>query len=413
MFDRLFTYPHTLARHRNGPLVNERLAYLTHLALGGLSRNGLRKTAEHILVVADKLRLANRPGETISREEIERWAAQWATRAPGTLHRKGGPNSQFHAYAIRWLKFLGRFEQPPSPPSPYAEQIAAYADYMHSEQGLSARTVSKRCQFLQRFLGHFSDAGCLREITLNQIDEALMELIARGNCARITVRTLANHLRTFFRYAEMRQWCRKGLATAIKGPRVFAQESLPSGPSWDEVQQMLATSHGDRPAEIRDHAILMLLAVYGLRGGEVRALRLEDFAWESEQFFVADTKTRRTRRYPLSRPAGEAILRYLKQVRPRSLHRNLFLTLLPPFRPMTDLWPIVGRHLRRLAPSLRHHGPHALRHACATHLMAEGHSLTEIGDYLGHRQVDSTRIYAKVDLAGLRQVAAFDLGGLL
>ena len=413
MFDRLFTYPHTLARHRNGPLVNERLAYLTHLARDGMSRNSLRKTADHILIVDDKLGLADRSGETISREEIQRWAALWATRAPGTLHRKGSPYSQFHVYAIRWLKFLGRLEQPPSPPSPYAEQIAAFADYMQSEQGLSARTISKRCQFLQRFLGRFGDAGCLREITLSQIDEALMGLITQGNCARITIQTLANHLRAFFRYAEMRGWCRKDLAPAIKGPRVFAQESLPNGPSWDEVQQMLAASQGDRPADIRDHAILMLLAIYGLRGGEVRALRLEDFDWESELFFVADTKTRRTRRYPLSRPIGEAILRYLKQVRPRSLHRNLFLTLLPPFRPMTDLWPLVGKHLRRLAPSLRHHGPHALRHACATHLMAEGHSLTEIGDYLGHRHVDSTRTYAKVDLAGLRQVATFDMGGLL
>ncbi len=71
MLDRLFTYPHTLARHRSGPLVNERLAYLTHRALGGLSQNGLRKTTKHILVVADKLRLANRLSETIRREEID------------------------------------------------------------------------------------------------------------------------------------------------------------------------------------------------------------------------------------------------------------------------------------------------------------------------------------------------------
>ncbi|MGA2032575.1 MAG: tyrosine-type recombinase/integrase [Thermoguttaceae bacterium] len=184
------------------------------------------------------------------------------------------------------------------------------------------------------------------------------------------------------------------MAGAIQGPRVFAQESLPSGASWADVQQVLAASQRDRPSDIRDHAILMLLAIYGLRGGEVRTLRLEDFDWERELLFVAGSKTRRTRRYPLSRPVGEAILRYLKEVRPRSLHRNLFLTLHPPFRPLTDLWPVVGKRLRPLAASLRHHGPHALRHACATHLMAEGHSLKEIGDYLGHRNLDSTRIYA-------------------
>jgi site-specific recombinase XerD len=80
---------------------------------------------------------------------------------------------------------------------------------------------------------------------------------------------------------------------------------------------------------------------------------------------------------------------------------------------MQVLWPIVALRLRRLGVELPHHGPHALRHACATHLLAEGLSLKEIGDHLGHSDPDATRIYAKVDIAGLRQVANMDLGGLL
>ena len=85
-----------------------------------------------------------------------------------------------------------------------------------------------------------------------------------------------------------------------------------------------------------------------------------------------------------------------------------------PFRPLrSGLWRIVARRLRPLGVSISHHGPHALRHACATRLLDQGLSLKEIGDHLGHRQPDTTRIYAKVDLAGLRRVAEFDLGGLL
>jgi len=60
-----------------------------------------------------------------------------------------------------------------------------------------------------------------------------------------------------------------------------------------------------------------------------------------------------------------------------------------------------------------HKGPHSLRHACAAHLVSEGFSLKEIGDHLGHRSAFATRIYAKVDLAGLREVANFDIGGVL
>lgn len=173
-------------------------------------------------------------------------------------------------------------------------------------------------------------------------------------------------------------------------------------------------TEGDRPADIRDRAILMLLAIYGLRIGEVVRLRLADFEWEQELLTVVCPKTRRTRIYPLNRPVGDAVLRYLKEIRPRSSHREVFLTLLCPVRPLrAERWDIVGVRLRRLGVSILHHGPHVLRHACATHLLAQGLSLKEIGDHLGHQHPDTTRIYAKVDLIGLRQVADFDLGGLL
>ena len=77
------------------------------------------------------------------------------------------------------------------------------------------------------------------------------------------------------------------------------------------------------------------------------------------------------------------------------------------------MWAVVSRQLRKRAPALKHHGPHSLRHACATRLINQGLSLKEIGDHLGHRHVEATRIYAKVDLARLRDVADFDLGELL
>lgn len=86
-----------------------------------------------------------------------------------------------------------------------------------------------------------------------------------------------------------------------------------------------------------------------------------------------------------------------------------------PFQPLGSaaLYDLVSDRLRRLGVSLPHYGPHSLRHACATRLLAEGLSMKEIGDHLGHRKADTTRVYAKVDLAGLRQVGDFDLGDLL
>jgi integrase/recombinase XerD len=129
---------------------------------------------------------------------------------------------------------------------------------------------------------------------------------------------------------------------------------------------------------------------------------------------VTRPKVRRQQFYPLSPTVGEAILYYLK-ARPHVPYREVFLTLKAPFRPPSSgsLYDVVGDRLQALGISLKHRGPHSLQHAYATRLLAEGSSMKEVGDHLGHRKTDTTRVYAKVDLAGLRQVAEFNLGGLI
>ena len=130
---------------------------------------------------------------------------------------------------------------------------------------------------------------------------------------------------------------------------------------------------------------------------------------------VARPKQRRAQEYPLVHSVGEAIVRYLQQVRPRCARREIFLTLKAPFRPLSAgaLYHLVSSRLSELSIQSQRRGPHSLRHACAGHLLAEGLSLKEIGDHLGHRSAYATRIYAKVDLVGLREVANFELGGLV
>jgi site-specific recombinase XerD len=115
----------------------------------------------------------------------------------------------------------------------------------------------------------------------------------------------------------------------------------------------------------------------------------------------------------LAASVGEALARYLK-IRPRSPHREVFLRLVAPRRPLSSIsvWWVVGPRFRALGVPLRHCGPHALRHACATHLLKQGLTLQQIGEYLGHRDLETTQMYAKVDIDGLRAVADFDLGGL-
>ena len=145
-----------------------------------------------------------------------------------------------------------------------------------SDRGARRNTIDK-------FLTQIRDAGLSLEVlTVAQVDELLIREVRDKGYSRATIQTRASSLRAFFRYAEGRGWCRSGLAAAIMVPRVFRYEGLPAGVSWDCVKKVLAAAQGDRCSDIRDRALLMLLAVYGLRAGEVVALRLEDFDWERE-----------------------------------------------------------------------------------------------------------------------------------
>jgi integrase len=157
------------------------------------------------------------------------------------------------------------------------------------------------------------------------------------------------------------------------------------------------------------------LIQYGLRRGEIVRLTLDDLDWVAETLRVTRPKMRRAQCYPLSVPAGEAILRYLRQVRPCCSHRALFLTVQAPFRPLSgpSITFMVRKRLTRQGVQLNRRGAHCLRHACASQLLSAGFTLKQIADHLGHRSMDTTRIYTKIDLHGLRQVAEIDLGGLL
>jgi site-specific recombinase XerD len=417
MFEILLKRPYALARHRHSPLAEERRRYLLHCAELGMAHNTLHQIANYLLIITKALRLGDRPDDLISPAEIEAAAIRRAKRRskPSQSKRKRRRGCVFITCATHWLKFLGRWQQPMVAPRHYADRVAAFAEYMRWERDLAPGTVTARCRVAQEFLDRLHDTQHrLEQVTPLQIDDALIRKLQEGRMSRVSIQTYVSGLRAFLRYAETKSWCRGGLANSIRGPRVFSQATLPLGPSWEEVRRLLATAEGDEPKDIRDRAILLILSMYGCRSGEVAHLRLEDIDWQREQISFTRPKSFRTQTYPLCKPVGEAIIRYLK-VRPPSAYREVFLRLLAPIAPLCgdSLWNIVGRRLRALGVILRHYGPHSLRHACATHLLEQGFSLKEIGDHLGHRRAETTRIYTKVDLIGLRQVADFDLKGVL
>ena len=417
MFSLLFSRPGADQRYLSAPLLEARLRYLTFCAAEGVGRATLKRVAFYQRAICQLMDVE--ASETFRVEQIRAAADRWILRTP-TYHARTNGNASraaFMSTAIGWLTFLGRIEQEQTSESPCPGVIAEFSDYMRSERGLSPLTIYTRCHRIEEFLRRYCpDARALRQVSIAQIDQAIAEKGTQDGCTRASIRTYAYVLRSFFSYAETRHWCAPGLAAGIIPPRVYTGERLPAGPTWDDVQRLCAGTDGDSRAQIRNRALLLLFAVYGLRVGEVRRLRLEDLDWEAEAIRVTRSKQQlRVQTYPLVRPVGNAILRYLTAARPRCEPRQVFVSLKAPIRPLGNsaLWQIVNRRLRPLGLALAHQGPHALRHACATRLLNRGLSMKEIGAHLGHRNPAATSIYAKVNLVGLRQVADFTLEGLV
>jgi integrase/recombinase XerD len=407
--------PFYIVRHEQAPLLQEREAFIEHLLQQGTSLAAVRGVAWQLLNVIRLLRLTRLRDVRI--DEIEEAAQQW------TREQRSNPNVRSYKHsgtyfiyvAKKWLRFAGVLKTPAIPRIRFADEIDEFARWVTEERGLSALSVRSHRNKISLFLKWLSERHhSLTAVRLRDVDDFLISKGATG-WSRKSARGYADSLRAFFRYAEQRGWCMPGIAEGITSPRLYVHEGLPEGPAWNQVQRLFKTVRGNKAAAVRARAVLYLLAVYGLRSGEICRLLLRDFDWRSETFTVNHSKRGGTQKYPLQREVGDAILAYIRTARPHSLCPHLFLTLNPPYRAIggSALWKITNRSMQAAGIRCRRRGPHCLRHVCATHLLERGASLKEIGDLLGHRDCKSTTIYAKVHLQQLRRVADFDLGGLL
>ena len=415
MFDQLFTRTCTIARHQAGPSVALRISYLEHLFKHGMCRQRIREVAARIYTLSIAMDLD--VVRSVSLRDLESFSSKWAHREnpPGTFRSPRGPHKEMLCVTKSWMRFLGRLDDSHRIPCPHSEKVLAFQAYLAEECDLAAKTIAARSWYLNRFFGNLGFGNVpLERLSPKHVADAL-RMVGEQGWKRGGIQQFAIALRVFFKFAESRGWCRSNLAAAAVGPRRYRQENLPQGPAWADVQRLLVLLDSEQPTDVRDRPIVLLLAIYGLRVSEVFSLTLDNLDWENESLTVTGAKSGRPRCYPLTGAIGEAIIRYLKQVRPTCARREVFLALNAPYRPLTQgaIYSTIARRFRRLGVSAPKLGPHGLRHACATHLLAQGTPLPEISNHLGHRDVQSTRIYAKVDLLALREVADIDLKDLL
>jgi site-specific recombinase XerD len=393
------------SRHSEAPFLPERERYLRCCADSGATPGALCIKRNELIWIARLLPVTAPQGVDISQlHELVRQRA--------AFHTGVTMGYRMIVAARPWLRFLGWWREP-IVVLQFQDHLDGYVKWMRDERGFSPSTVDQWQGRVRQFLQWCEETGHdLTGLQPGDIDTYFIQNATRWG--RISMKAITGALRIFLRYAAVQGLCDSRLATALRTPRMYAQESLPSAPRWGDVQRILATTETDKPGDIRNRAILMLLSIYGMRRGEVVALRLDQVDWAGRKLHVFRLKRRQPQVYPLLPAVAEALARYIDTVRPHTPTPEIFLGLKAPHRALTPaaLFDFVNGKFKALGIEAKHRGPHALRHACAARLVAQGLSFKEIGDHLGHRSASATMTYAKVDMRALREVGDFDLGEL-
>jgi site-specific recombinase XerD len=305
---------------------------------------------------------------------------------------------------------------PAEPPriTPHDQIFAEFSGYLQRERGLAPGTITNHLPTIRRFLCEVCPAGAKDLRKINHADVVrYVERHARDGSPK-SGKMMCWSLRAFLRYLHRKGLNRVPLAGCVPSIRQWKFAHLPTYLSAEQVQKVLDSCDRTSAMGRRDYAILMMLAKLGLRANEVATLTLDDIDWRSGEICVR-AKGRQRVGMPILPDVGAAVVAYLRDGRPKSSCRRLFLRTCAPFVGFVShsaITAIAKTALERAGiRGFAHHGAHIFRHSLATELLRSGATLSEIGQLLLHKGHDTTRIYAKVDIDALRTLSLPWLGG--
>jgi site-specific recombinase XerD len=324
-------------------------------------------------------------------------------------HRHGLGDPTTLKRLLKFLREQGVIAQQPErvPTTPSERLVEEYDIYLQRERVLSLATRINYRPFIQKFLTVQFGKGPVLLPHLCAADVIGFVRCHAGLLRGKRVQLMNTALRSFLRFARYRGDLTLDLAACVPSVASWSLSTLPRALPQAHVKLVLKNCNRKTTIGRRDYAILLLLARLGLRSGEVAGLNLEDIDWKNG-FFSVLGKGGRSSQLPLPADVGKAIAAYLKNGRPRlTSSRRLFLRAKAPAAGITNMAvrDVVKRALGRAGIDSPRKGAHQFRHALATCMLKRGASLSEIGELLRHQSLDTTRIYAKVDLVSLRAVA--------
>lgn len=409
--EQAFSYPRTLKKLRSGPLGTLLDGFCAWLLEHGFCRWTIRKhlsNVSHFNQHLDRQRVA--AGQILCPRDVDGFFKAYPSwcrhRESLEAHLKRVRHSL--SRFVEYLNEKGLFD--PSPQDEiFAPLLEAYREWMQQHQHAAAGTLDLRAQCLTVYLRTLGSAAMpqgVAKLSPEDVEEFYLAYAQQvGKAAR---RSMQSTLRTFFRFCLHQGYVQEPLDLAVPTLRTYKLASVPRGLTEAQARQVLQGIDRETAVGRRDYAIVELLFIYGVRGGQVRALRLEQIDWAQSRILFVASKGGKDSCLPLTAEVGESLLDYLQNARPPTSDPQVFLTTRAPYHPLprsSSLSVIIERRIRTASIEIPSKGAHAFRHGFATRMLEQGHSLKAIADVLGHRYLGTTFIYPKVDFNSLRQVA--------
>lgn len=318
------------------------------------------------------------------------------------------PETEYICEQEKWFFFRGK---------PLPILYRRYLDYLRSVKGLTVGTIHNRKKPVLLFLmkmKKFSTPATIKKLRPAQIhDYVINTATPLGSHGK---RALIIALRDFFKFLHLNDFTDKNLAKSVPTIVTYRLTSLHRGLPWKVIRKLIQKPDRRTHTGRRDYAVLLMLARYGVRQGQLAKLELGDINWINQSIHFKAAKGGKDVTVPLLSDVAEALIAYFRGGRMHApkQYKQVFLTTgtgsstACEQRPLSDLGHIVSRRLDQIGIDKRcpfPRGPHAIRHAFATKLLEENQSLKTISELLGHALLGTTFIYTKSEMKRLGQIA--------
>jgi site-specific recombinase XerD len=414
MLEHVFLRTGVIARLRGGPLGLYLDDFATFLHHEGYAPSHIQRSLRASDQFARWLHEQGAPVSEMDDAVLRRYVAGLKRDRSGHLPKA----AQGLGHLLRFLQRQGVVRPPHAvlPTSPREQWLAVYDAHLKQVAGLARSTRQGYGRLVRRFITACcgADVPDWPSVTAAMITTFVgQEAMGRQGAGR---KLPSVAVRSFLRFLVFRGAIRAGLEAAALAPPHWRHAALPPRLTPEDVERVLAVYHDGTPSSRRNRAMLLLLARLGLRAQDVISLCLDDIDWADGRVGLPPGKTRRARSLPLPHDVGQAIVAYLQGGRPRSASRQVFLRCRPPFHPLTTsaVWWIVRQafaHAGLVVPPGS--ASHIFRHTVASQMVNHGASFKDVADVLGHQSLQTTGIYAKLELDALAAVALPWGGGAL